>query len=89
MARGTTRRLFARETLEDGPTIRTIRKLLEVIADERLLASLTKGRGRGRNDVRVQVAWRLGPDACTMVYAQAAIRVAARCRGVPGRAGRP
>ena len=55
----TTRRLFAWETLEDGPTIRTIRKLLEVIPDERLLASLTKGRGRGRNDVPVQVAWRI------------------------------
>ena len=59
MARSTTRRLFAWETLEDGPTIRTIRKLLEVIPDERLLASLTKGRGRGRSDVPVQVAWRI------------------------------
>ena len=48
MARSTMRRRLAWETLEDGPTIRTIRKLLEVIADERLLASLTKGRGRGR-----------------------------------------
>ncbi len=59
MAPSTTRRLFAWETLEDGPTIRTIRKLLEVIPDEGLLASLTKGRGRGRNDVPVQVAWRI------------------------------
>ena len=59
MAWSTTRRLFAWEALEDGPTIRTIRKLLEVIPDERFLASLTKGRGRGRNDVPVQVAWRI------------------------------
>ncbi len=59
MALSTTRRLFAWGTLEDGPTIRTIRKLLEVIPDKRLLASLTKGRGRGRNDVPVQVAWRI------------------------------
>ena len=59
MARSTTRWLFAWETLEDGPTIRTIRKLLEVIPDERLLASLAKGRGRGRNDLPVRVAWRI------------------------------
>ena len=59
MARGTTRRLFAWATLEDGPTIRTIRRLLKVIPDERLLTSLTKGRSRGRNDLPVQVAWRI------------------------------
>ena len=54
-----TRRLFPWRTLEDDPTVRTIRKLLEVIPDERSLASLTKGRGRGRNDLPVQVAWRI------------------------------
>ena len=59
MARTRTPWLFAWETLEDGRTIRTIRKLLEVIPDERLLASLAKGGGRGRNDVPVHVAWRI------------------------------
>ncbi len=59
MAWSTTRRRPAWETLEDGPTIRTIRKLLEVIPNERLLASLAKGRGCGRSDLPVQVAWRI------------------------------
>ncbi len=55
MAWSMTRRLFARATLEDSPTIPRIRKLLEGNSDERLLASLAKGRGCGRNDVPVRV----------------------------------
>ncbi len=45
MARSTTRQLFARETLEDGPSFRTIRKLLEVIP-QRAVAGIVDERSR-------------------------------------------
>jgi len=52
-----TKPLFAWESLEDGPTLKTIRQLLEVIPDEPLLDSLRAARGKGRDDVPVRVAW--------------------------------
>lgn len=53
-----TQPLFAWESLEDGPTLKTIRQLLETIPDEPLLASLEKARGKGRDDYPVGVLWR-------------------------------
>jgi hypothetical protein len=53
----TTKPLFAWESLEDGPTLKTIRQLLEVIPDQALLDSIRTARGKGRDDVPVQVAW--------------------------------
>ncbi len=38
----TTQPLFAWEQLEDSPSIKTIRQLLDVIPDERLLQSLAE-----------------------------------------------
>lgn len=52
-----TKPLFAWECLEDSPTVKTIKQLLEVIPDERLLESLRAARGKGRDDVPVRVAW--------------------------------
>lgn len=52
-----TKRLFAWDSLEDSPTHKTIKQLLEVIPDEKLLESLEAARGKGRNDVPVRVAW--------------------------------
>jgi len=52
-----TKPLFAWDCLEDGPTLKTIRKLLEVIPDEPLLDSLRAARGKGRDDVPLRVAW--------------------------------
>jgi hypothetical protein len=52
-----TKPLFAWDELEDSPTLKTIRQLLEVIPDQTLLDSLRAARGRGRNDVPVHVAW--------------------------------
>lgn len=49
--------LFAWEALEDSPTIKTIKQLLEVIPDDALLESLTAARGKGRNDVSLRTAW--------------------------------
>lgn len=52
-----TKPLFAWDCLEDSPTLKTIRQLLEVIPDTALLESLQAGRGKGRDDVPVRVAW--------------------------------
>ena len=53
----TTKSLFAWDELEDSPPLKTIKQLLEVIPDQPLLDSLRTARGKGRNDVPVQVAW--------------------------------
>lgn len=52
-----TKPLFAWDCLEDGPTLKTIRQLLDVIPDEPLLDSLREARGKGRDDVPLRVAW--------------------------------
>lgn len=52
-----TKPLFAWDSLEDSPTHKTIKQLLEIIPDEALLNSLNEARGKGRNDVPVRVAW--------------------------------
>jgi hypothetical protein len=52
-----TKPLFAWDTLEDSPTLKTIRQLLDVIPDQPLLDSLRAARGKGRDDVPVRVAW--------------------------------
>lgn len=49
--------LFAWECLEDSPTLKTIRELLEVLPDAKLLDSLRAARGKGRDDVPVGLAW--------------------------------
>jgi len=52
-----TKPLFAWDCLEDSPTLKTIKELLEVIPDERLLYSLNAARGKGRNDYPLSVLW--------------------------------
>lgn len=52
-----TKPLFAWDSLEDSPTLKTIKQLLEVVPDDTLLDSLRLARGRGRDDVPVRVAW--------------------------------
>lgn len=54
----TTKPLFAWECLEDSPTLRSLRELLDSIPDAALLAALRKARGRGRNDYPIHVLWR-------------------------------
>lgn len=49
--------LFAWETLEDSPSLKTIRAFLEAVPDGRLLAALRQYRGHGRNDHPVHVLW--------------------------------
>jgi len=51
------KRMFAWETLEDSPSLKTIRGLLEALPDARLLAALRGYRGRGRDDYPVHVLW--------------------------------
>jgi len=53
----TTKPLFAWDCLEDSPTLKTIKQLLDVVPDQALLESLRAARGKGRDDVPVQVAW--------------------------------
>jgi hypothetical protein len=52
-----TKPLFAWESLEDSPTLKTIKQLLDVIPDQTLLESVRAARGKGRDDVPVRVAW--------------------------------
>ena len=53
----TTKPLFAWDCLEDSPTLKTIKQLLDVVPDQGLLESLRAARGKGRDDVPVHVAW--------------------------------
>ena len=45
-----TQPLFAWATLEDSPSLGTIRRCLEAIPDSTLLRGLREARGRGRDD---------------------------------------
>jgi len=66
--------LFAWGYLEDSPPLQTLRKLLEVIPDRKLLQALREHRGRGRNEYPVETLWgvvvltialrHLGIEAC-------------------------
>lgn len=49
--------LFAWDCLEDSPTLKTIKQLLEVIPDEDLLTSLETARGKGRSDYSLRTLW--------------------------------
>jgi len=52
-----TQPLFAWESLEDSPSLDTIKQLLATIPDAKLLESLRAHRGRGRDDYPVHVLW--------------------------------
>jgi hypothetical protein len=49
--------LFAWASLEDSPSLGTIRQSLEAIPDAALLQGLRDARGRGRDDYPVSVLW--------------------------------
>ena len=49
--------LFAWDALEDSPSLRSVRVLLEAIPDQALLAALRASRGKGRDDYPVEVLW--------------------------------
>lgn len=52
-----TKPLFAWDCLEDSPTLKTLKELLNAIPDQRLLESLRRARGKGRGDYPVHVLW--------------------------------
>jgi hypothetical protein len=52
-----TKPLFAWDALEDSPSLRSLRVLLESIPDHRLLESLRAARGKGRDEYPVEVLW--------------------------------
>jgi len=52
-----TKPLFAWDCLDDSPDLKTIRQLLRLIPDARLLEALRRRRGKGRNDFPVHVLW--------------------------------
>jgi hypothetical protein len=52
-----TKPLFAWDALEDSPSLKSIRILLEAIPDHALLESLRAARGKGRDDYPVEVLW--------------------------------
>src|ERR1700722_17584746 len=49
--------LFAWDSLEDSPSLQTIKDLLAALPDGKLLNSLRFARGKGRNDYPVHVLW--------------------------------
>ncbi len=49
--------LFDWASLEDSPSLQTIKDLLAALPDGKLLESLRRGRGKGRNDYPVHVLW--------------------------------
>jgi hypothetical protein len=49
--------LFDWSSLEDSPSLQTIKDLLAALPDAKLLDSLRKARGKGRNDYPVHVLW--------------------------------
>jgi Transposase DDE domain/Transposase domain (DUF772) len=49
--------LFAWDELEDSPSLRTVKELLDALPDAKLLNSLRNARGKGRNDYPVHVLW--------------------------------
>src|SRR5262249_18618298 len=51
--------LFDWESLEDNPSLQTIKDLLAALPDAKLLDSLRRARGKGRNDYPVHVLWRV------------------------------
>jgi hypothetical protein len=52
-----TKPLFAWDALEDSPSLRSLRLLLESIPDRQLLESLRTARGKGRDEYPVEVLW--------------------------------
>jgi hypothetical protein len=52
-----TKPLFAWDALEDSPSLRSLRVLLESIPDQELLESLRQARGKGRDDYPVEALW--------------------------------
>jgi hypothetical protein len=52
--------LFAWECLEDSPTLSTIAGFLALLPDGKLLRSLRRHRGKGRNEYRVASLWGVG-----------------------------
>jgi hypothetical protein len=52
-----TKPLFAWDALEDSPSLRSLRVLLESLPDQELLESLRQARGKGRDDYPVEVLW--------------------------------
>jgi Transposase DDE domain/Transposase domain (DUF772) len=51
------RPLFPWDALEDNPSLRTIRRFLEILPDARLLDGLRRHRGKGRDKYPVRVLW--------------------------------
>jgi hypothetical protein len=52
-----TKPLFAWDCLEDSPSLGTVRRFLEALPDGKLLESLRRHRGRGRDDYSVTSEW--------------------------------
>src|SRR3954468_1491733 len=51
------RPLFPWDELEDSPSLRTVKAILDALPDAPLLDSLRHARGKGRNDYPVHVLW--------------------------------
>jgi hypothetical protein len=52
-----TKPLFAWDALEDSPSLRSLRVLLESLPNQELLESLRQARDKGRDDYPIEVLW--------------------------------
>ena len=52
-----TKPLFAWDCLDDSPTLKTIKQLLECIPDGAVIESLRTARGKGRDDYSLRTLW--------------------------------
>jgi len=52
-----TKPLFAWDSLEDSPTIKTLREFLHAVPDAKLLEALRQRRGKGRADCKIRWLW--------------------------------
>ena len=70
-----TQRMFPWEALEDCPSLKTIRQMLQALPDAKLLEALRRRRGRGRNQYPVHILWgvQLLTVACRHVTTQACL----------------
>ncbi len=61
-----TKPLFAWEELEDSPSLATIKRVLAVIPDAKLIAALRDWRGKGRDDYPMGLLWRVELVRCVL-----------------------
>lgn len=80
-----TKPLFPWDALEDSPSLQSIRTVLESIPDGKLLASLCRARGKGRDDYPIHALWGTFLLAIVLRHITMDACLAELCRNAPLR----